>query len=107
MDVDCRKLAADPNGRYIKIRLKNRENINSTTISSIYLEPNGDLSDINDIALESNIIGGDMNNSITGFNKKGVFHLKNIFIEEEINIDNKYLTDHPILIGKFPFVTKK
>ena len=71
------------------------------------MEPNGDLSDINDIALESNIIGGDMNNSITEFNKKGMFHLKNIFIEEEINIDNKYLIDHPILIGKFPFVTNK
>ena len=48
-----------------------------------------------------------MNNANTDFNKKGVFHLKNITIEEEIKFDNKYLTDHPILIGKSIFRTNK
>ena len=33
-----------------------------------------------------------MNNANTDFNKKGVFHLKNITIEEEIKFENKYLT---------------
>ena len=107
LDVDATKLAADPHGRFIKVRIKNREDINYTTISSIYLEPEGDLLNINDIALESNILGGDMNNANTDFNKKGVFHLKNITIEEEIKFENKYLTDHPILIGKSIFRTNK
>ena len=52
-------------------------------------------------------MGGDTNNANTDFNKKGVFHLKNITIEEEIKFDNKYLTDHPILIGKSIFRTNK
>ena len=107
LDVDSTKLAADPNGRFIKVRIKNRDDINYTTISSIYLEPEGDLLNINDIALESNIFGGDMNNANTDFDRKGVFHLKNIIIEDEIQFENKYLTDHPILIGKAKFRTNK
>ena len=51
LDIDSTKLVTEPNGRFIKVRIKNREDINYTTISNIYLEPEGDLLNINDIAL--------------------------------------------------------
>lgn len=65
LDIDCTKIAADPNGRYLKVRIKNRDNANSLYISSIYLEPNGQLESINEIATESEIIGGDLKNAPT------------------------------------------
>jgi len=44
-------------------------NDDSLTISSVYLEPNGDLDDINQIIFESDVIGGDMNKANTNLNK--------------------------------------
>ena len=107
LDVDCTKIAADPNGRFLKIRIKNRNNENSINISSIYLEPNGHLENINEIAMESEIIGGDLNNAPTQLNKYDVFHLKNIEIKEIIDLGNRDVIDHPILIGKTNFKTNK
>jgi len=69
LNVECSRIAADPQGRFIKIRIKNRMNDDSLTISSVYLEPNGDLDDINQIIFESDVIGGDMNKANTNLNK--------------------------------------
>ena len=46
IDVESTKLASDPNGRYVKVRIKNRTNIQCTTIAIIYLEPEGNLDSI-------------------------------------------------------------
>ena len=107
LDVECIKLATDPNGRYIKVRMKNRENGNSTTISSIYIEPEGTILDINEVALESDIIGGDLNKADSGLHTKGVFHFKNIRITDELDLKNRDILDHPILIGETDFATWK
>ena len=61
IDVESTKLAADPNGRYVKVRIKNRANMQSTTIASIYLEPEGNLDSINETAFNADIIGGYLN----------------------------------------------
>ena len=57
LDIDIQRIAADPNGRFVKIRIKNRDDNNALTISSVYLEPNGNLEDINKIIFESDVIG--------------------------------------------------
>ena len=54
-------------------------NDDSLTISSVYLEPNGDLDDINQIIFESDVIGGDMNKANTNLNKQEEF-IKRHFI---------------------------
>ena len=87
--------------------MKNRENANSTTISSIYLEPEGTIFDINEVALESDIIGGDLNKAESGLHTKGVFHFKNIRIIDELDLKNRDILDHPILIGETDFATWK
>ena len=67
----------DPCVRYIKIRFKNCDNANSISISSIYLEPNGKLESINEITMESEILGKDTNNALIQLNKYDTFHIKN------------------------------
>ena len=107
LDLDCIKLAQDPNGRFLKVRIKNRDNLFSKTVASIYLEPNGNIEEINETALEADIIGGDMNDANTTYNKNGVFHTKNIDILDKIDLKNRELFDHPLLIGTIKFCTKK
>ena len=97
--MDIQRIAADPNGRFVKIRMTNRDDNNSITISSVYLEPNGDIEDINKIIFESDVIGGDMNNGNSGLNQTDVFHLKNIEIIDKIELEDNTIFDHPILLG--------
>ena len=103
--ITIQRIAADPNGRFVKIRIRNRNDDNTMTISSVYLEPNRDTEDINKIIFESNIIGGDMNNANSGLNQHNVFHYKNIEIEDIIKLENNTMFEHPILIGKNNFYT--
>ena len=107
LDLDCIKLAQDPNGRFLKVRIKNRDNLFSKTVSSIYLEPNGNIEEINETGLEADIIGGDMNDANTTYNKNGVFHTKNIDISDKIDLKKRELFDHSLLIGTIKFCTKK
>ena len=107
LDIDIQRIAADPNGRFVKIRIKNRNDNDSLTISSVYLEPKGELEDINKVIFESDIIGGDMNNANSGLNQTDVFHLKNIEITEKIKLDDNTIFDHPILLGKVKYGTYK
>ena len=99
LDLDCIKLAQDPNGRYLKVRIKNRDNLFSKTIASIYLEQNGNLEEINETALEADIIGGDMNDASTTYNKNGVFHTKNIDISDKIDLKGKFTKMSPGVPG--------
>ena len=85
LDVDCTKIADDMNGRFVMVRIKNRKNLNSVNIASVYLEPKGYIEDINERVLEADILGGDMNEAKTNFNKYNVFHLNNIDIMDEKN----------------------
>ena len=105
LDVDIQRIAADPNGRFVKVRMTNRDDNNTITISSVYLEPNGDLEDINKIIFESDVIGGDMNNGNSGLNQTDVFHLKNIEIIDKIELEDNTIFDHPILLGKIKYGT--
>ena len=107
LNIENIKLAADPNGRYLKVRIKNRENLFSKTLSNIYLEPDGNLEDINETIFNADIIGGDMNEANTEFNKFGVYHIKDINISDKIDIQNRALFDHPLLLGSIQFRTKK
>ena len=87
------------NGRYIQISLKAPDNQIPTTIAFIYLEPNGNMNEIPNEIMESNIIGGDLNNNESGLLKIGVYHMKGIFDVSKISI-NKKISDHDIIIGK-------
>ena len=49
--------------------------------------------------MESNIIGGDLNNNESGLLKIGVYHMNGIFDVSKISI-NKKISDHDIIIGK-------
>ena len=46
-----------------------------------------------------------MNKANTELNKHGVFHVKNIEINEKIEFNNNKIFDHPILFGKAKFKT--
>ena len=105
LDIECQRIASDPNGRFVKVRIKNRNDNNNITISNIYLEPNGELDDINKTIFDSDIIAGDMNNANSELNKTDVFHLKNIEVTEVVKLDNNTLFDHPILLGKIKYET--
>ena len=105
LDIETQRVAADPNGRSVKVRIKNRRNDDSMTISSVYLEPNGDIEDINHIIFESDVIAGDMNNANSGIQSKGVFHYKNIEIKDIIEFKENKMFDHPILFGEIKFGT--
>ena len=48
-----------------------------------------------------------MNDASTTYNKNGVFHTKNIDISDKIDLKNRELFDHPLLIGTIKFCTKK
>ena len=68
-DLDSVKVMANPQGRYTKVRLRNRTSGISRTISSIYLEPTGLLEEnmIPAAATSADYIGGDINDAQTGF----------------------------------------
>jgi hypothetical protein len=68
-------------------------------ISSIYLEPNGDINKIPVEILESDIIGGDMNKTESGLDREEVYHTKGITNIRTIEI-NKKISDHNIKIGE-------
>ena len=105
LEIEIRRIASNPNGRFVKIRIKNKKDDNTITISSVYLEPNGELVDINGTIFESDVIGGYMNNANNGLNKINVFHMKNIEITDKIELENNEIFDHPILLGKIKFET--
>ena len=69
------------------------------TISAVYLEPNSDINKIPEEIFDSDIIGGDMNNSASGLEKDGVYHYKGIKNIKTIEI-NKKISDHNIIIGE-------
>ena len=48
-----------------------------------------------------------MNEANTEFNKFGVYHIKDINISDKIDIQNRALFDHPLLLGSIQFRTKK
>ena len=88
------------NGRYIKVRLSNDILGSSLTISCTYLEPHTDLDEftIPSLILLSDIVGGDMNNSHSGLDRLGVYHLKGIKTTKQVEVSNS-LSDHNIVIG--------
>ena len=97
--VSVLTLRNDSEGRYIKISLRSPNSDVSTTISSVYLEPNGDLNAINPEIFDADILGGDLNDAPTNLTRYGVYHLKGINFVKSINI-NKKISDHEILIGQ-------
>ena len=92
-------LKNDIEGRYIKISLKSEGIDIPTTISSIYLEPDGDLNKIPIEVLETDIIAGDLNNAQSDLIKNGVYHLKGIENIKPIKVNNK-ISDHDIIVGE-------
>ena len=103
LDVNIQRLGADQNSRFVKIRIKNNKDENSITLSCAYLEPNGELGDINQIVFDSDVIGGDLTNAVSGLNKHGVFHYKGISILDELKFDDNKIFEHPIIFGKIKF----
>lgn len=78
LNVETQKLAIDPDGRFKKLRIKNKLDNNLINISNIYLEPNGELDYINKIIFDADIIGGDMNKSNSGLNTLGVTTIRTL-----------------------------
>lgn len=97
--VSVLTLRNDSEGRYIKITLKSPNSAIPITISSVYLEPDGDLNAINPEIFDADILGGDLNDAPTNLTRYGVYHLKRINFVKSINI-NKKISDHGILIGQ-------
>ena len=95
------KTDSDANGRYVTVKLIDRERGSHCYLSSIYLEPDmqNNIGIIPDNVLNSDIVGADMNNALSGFNVKGMFHFKGFELKEELRVPNT-ITDHQILIGK-------
>ena len=56
LNINIQRIAADPNGRFVKVRIQNRETSETLTCSCVYLEPNGDINDINKIIFASDVI---------------------------------------------------
>lgn len=92
-------LKNDIEGRYIKVSAKSKDNDTPMTISSLYLEPGGDINTIPEELFDSDIIAGDLNKAETGLNKDGVYQFKGIVNIQTIKINNK-ISDHDIKIGQ-------
>jgi hypothetical protein len=86
------------NGRFIKLNLICQETNNIRSISSIYLEPQSKY-EIPCYIFESDIIGSDLNDYSSLFEKYKVYHYKQIQIVKNINLPN-IISDHEIIIGK-------
>ena len=56
--------------------------------------------------LNSNIIGGDLNNHNLGLDRTNVYHTKNIVIKEIIDLKNNKISDHPFIYGTTILQTK-
>lgn len=107
--VEIAKVAADPNGRFVKIRMRDPVTKKIRTIACTYLEPNGDLqSSIPEQILGSDIIAGDMNEHDTRIEKRGVYYSKNYIHLEEVSVP-RAISDHNYIIGtiKLPFKLKQ
>ena len=91
----------DNDGRYIQIKIKQREN-NYIEIGTGYLEPSKENNlELLPEALENiNIFAGDLNKAQTGMEiKANVYHIKGIVIKEIIKQKN-IISDHPIILGE-------
>ena len=101
LKCDSYKTIQDEEGRYIQIKLKEKDN--EITISTAYVEPdsrhNPDI--LPEFILQSNIFGGDLNKFHSGLKiTSNVYHTKNIGeLVEKIDIIKK-ISDHPILVYK-------
>ena len=91
-------LTSDYNGRYLKLRLRDNVTGASRTISCAYLEPGGDLGNIPDTILTSDIIASDLNNANSGLDRIKIYHHKSIILKEQLNLPNP-ISDHPIIFG--------
>ena len=94
LDVEVSKILEDPDGRYVKIRIKNREDERTYTMSSIYVEPDNQDNYqmvIPRYALEADYVAGDMNEVNSGFQRWKVFHYNNITIEDQISLATNIL----------------
>jgi len=80
-------------GRYIKISAKSKDNNLQITISSLYLEPGGEIFIIQEELFDSNIIARVLNQAETGLNKDGVYHCKSIENLQTIKINDK-ISEH-------------
>ena len=98
LKTDIQRLCVDPNGRFVKIRLKNKMDNNSLTISC-------EIEDINQNIFDSEIIAGDFNEANTALNKLGLYHYKGITIEDEFKFSDRKIFEHPIIFVKVKFGT--
>ena len=103
LDVNIQRLGEDPNGRFVKMRIKNNQDENSITLSFAYLELNGELGDINQIIFDSDVIRSELYNADSGLNKHGVFHYKGISISNELKFEDNKIFDHPNIFCKIKF----
>ena len=106
LKCDSYKTIQDEEGRYIQIKLKEKDN--EITISTAYVEPDSSHNPniLPEFILQSNIFGGDLNKFHSGLKiTSNVYHIKNIGeLVEKIDVIKK-ISDHPILVykKKIPF----
>ena len=63
IDAEIAKVAEDQEGRYVKVRIKNKITREVRTIACVYLEPTGDLRWIPENIIGSDIVVGDFNSA--------------------------------------------
>ena len=90
----------DTMGRYIQLSLKTPKSNKAIMLACTYLEPNGDINNIPEEIMESDIIAGDMNKADFGINREEVYHYKGIIINNKYEIKHKRISDHNVLLGK-------
>lgn len=101
-ELDClayKTIQDEENGRYLQIKLKAINKPGEIIFNNIYLEPNNkDKNTIPQEIWDSEHIIGDLNKLVTGYEKQGVYHFKNMGkIIQTIEIPKK-ISDHPLLI---------
>jgi hypothetical protein len=97
--VDCCKILADSAGRFIKVRLRDRNSRQIRTKACTYLEPDQEdnTSLIPESITSSDIVAGDMNQSLTELSRQGIYHYRNLEIAEILQIPRGF-SDHPALL---------
>ena len=104
LNSQAQPIRKDPEGRYLKLKLKANDNSNSFTIATIYLEPDKEHHPevIPQDIFESDIILGDLNQAITGYTKyERVYHVKGIETLDHIEEIPKGISDHNMIILQY------
>lgn len=88
LEVETVRVIKDRDGRFVNLRIWNRTSGISRTFSSMLLLSKRLLHEsmISKLAMGSDYIGGNLNNSDSILNREGVYHLRNIKVVKTFQV---------------------